>query len=851
MMLHPSLRSLASFTRRRYRLVFVIAALVVIASLVSSLRLRFDTDVLGLLPKNEPVVRDFRAGLEEFGSVDYLLVAVRLPEGVVVDPYESFVQILGERLAELDQLTEVEYKIGSLEELLEAFLPRALLFLAPDALEELAGVLTDEALERRAGEIRRLITTPKLLAQKDLVLLDPLGVSTIFLDHLESSRAGVSLDWQSGYFLSRDRGLMLVLAKPTGPPQDVDFSKELIAAVDEAVVASTEEWRRGFGDEPPPDPRVDLGGRHVIGVADAGLIQSDMISNAATSMLGVLILFLFAFRRFGLLLYAFVPLACGLVLTFAFAAWVFGTVSAATSGVAALLIGLGIDFVIVSYGRFVEERQRGYDLDEALALMSGSSGRAVVVGGVTSAATLYAFAVTDFTGLFQMGILTGTGVLVCMLSVLFLLPAMLAWADDRHQKRRSLPRLYLHGFGSARVIAFAIRKPKAVLVAGFAVTALAAWGLKDLRFEDSVKAMRPTGNPGVEVRDEVAERFGVGFDQMMLIVSDEELEEVLELAAQAEAGAQALVRDGVLQDVDSVASLLPPTASQTAALDWLEVERSDRLDPDRVERVFRAALQEEGVRETPFEKGLSLFRSALTRREPLTVAELERDSQGQKLMRRYLRQLDDGWKSVVYLYPPPMTWRREAPPEALALASNLGDAAILTGANVISRYMRERVLKDAVFAAILGFAVVAFLLFLDYRGVRATALSLGPLVVGIVWMLGAMGWLGLPMNFMNIFVSTMIIGIGVDYGVHMVHRHREFADKSAERRQGGLVETGKAITLAALSTIIGFGSLSQSHFPGLSSMGIVAILGAMSTCIVAISVLPAFLTLLDETTGRD
>ena len=63
----------------------------------------------------------------------------------------------------------------------------------------------------------------------------------------------------------------------------------------------------------------------------------------------------------------------------------------------------------------------------------------------------------------------------------------------------------------------------------------------------------------------------------------------------------------------------------------------------------------------------------------------------------------------------------------------------------------------------------------------------------------------------------------------------------------GLVETGKAITLAAMSTIIGFGSLSQSHFPGLSSMGKVAILGAMSTCIVAITVLPAFLTWMEST----
>jgi predicted RND superfamily exporter protein len=122
--------------------------------------------------------------------------------------------------------------------------------------------------------------------------------------------------------------------------------------------------------------------------------------------------------------------------------------------------------------------------------------------------------------------------------------------------------------------------------------------------------------------------------------------------------------------------------------------------------------------------------------------------------------------------------------------------------------------------------------------------------MGIVWMLGAMAVLKIPMNFMNIFVSTMIIGIGVDYGVHMIHRYREFARRAPGRVQAGLVETGKAITLAAMSTIVGFGSLSRSHYPGLSSMGVVAILGAVSTCLVAITVLPAFLALWDERQGR-
>jgi predicted RND superfamily exporter protein len=88
----------------------------------------------------------------------------------------------------------------------------------------------------------------------------------------------------------------------------------------------------------------------------------------------------------------------------------------------------------------------------------------------------------------------------------------------------------------------------------------------------------------------------------------------------------------------------------------------------------------------------------------------------------------------------------------------------------------------------------------------------------------------------------MIIGIGVDYGVHVLHRYLEVRDLPPEEFARGLQETGKAVVAAALSTIVGFGSITFSHYPGLQSTGKVAILGALSTSLVAITLLPAALS---------
>ncbi len=820
----------------------MVAAILLIVAGVFVSQLKFDTDVLALLPKNDPTVESFREALEAFGSVDYLLVVVRVPEGAMLEPYEAFVGELGDRLVDLEHFLEVEYKLGDLDEMVRTLLPTAPLFLDEAQLERLGERLDDDALRLRAKELRRLISTPQSLATKNLIKLDPLGFSHLFLDRLTEARSGLAVDWSSGYLLSRDHQMLLMLAKPVRPPQDVDFSREMVASLEAEVAALSAEWPE-FAGTGEPAPQVEVGGRYVIGLGDAELIKKDVIANVATSGIGVLVLFLFAFRRLGALGYAFVPLFFGLLLTFGFSAVAFGGLNSATSGTAALLIGLGIDFVIVSYGRFVEERERGGTLEQGLASMSGSSGRAVVVGAVTSAATFYAFGVTDFTGLYQMGFLTGTGILFCMVAVLLLLPAMLAWNEDHHTKRKRRPKLYLHGFGSSRLIRYAIAHPKMMLGAGFAITLAAGVAALGVRFEDSVSSMRPEGNPAVALREEVANRFGFGFDQMMFVIDGESFAETLDSVDRAAAGGRQLVADGVLTGVDSIGSLLPPLSRQKASLAWLEQRRASGLDADRMRTVFAEALAAEGLRLEPFAEGLELATQALSRQGPIDVGELEGSSQAAGLLGRYIQQGEDGWKSAVYLHPPPRIWRREPPPSAVELADELGPNVTLTGANVVSEVLRSQVLIDALVATALGFLLVTILLWIDFQRLWAALVSLVPLIMGILWMLGGMALLDIPMNFMNIFVTTMIIGIGVDYGIHMIHRYRECLDKPAESLHDGMVETGKAIVLAALSTTVGFGSLSRSSYPGLSSMGVVAILGAVSTCLVAITVLPAWLSL--------
>jgi len=844
------LERLALFARHRYRLVFAIFGTLVVLSGLLITRLSFDTDMLNLLPRNNPVVHSYIETLQDFGSQAFLLVAIEIPEGAAPDPYESLADDLAVRLAKVPELRNVQHRIGDPVELLQTFFPKSLLFLDARGRDRMAEKLRDSAIRERVSELRRQLATPQGMAIKQLAQYDPFGLADIFMGRLESSRGTLNVDWTSGYYLSRDHRLLLLLAEPLQPPQNLPFNERLAAHVDKAVAESVAHWSEISGPGGRPRPAVKVGGPHLTAVGDAGLIRTDMMVNIVTSALGVFVLFLFIFRRVGSLLYAFVPLLCGLVLTFGFASLAFGKLSSATSVVAALLIGLGIDFVIVSYGRYVEERRSGATLEQGLAAMCGGVGGAVMAGAITTAATFYAFTFTEFTGLRQMGLLTGTGILLCMVSVLFLLPSMLAWSEDHHAKRKTEPKLYLHSFGTNKLTGLCMHHPVAALLTGLALFALAASLAFGLRFDESMKTMRPVGNRGIEVAAEVGQHFGSGFDAMIVTLSGDSLEEVLELSDRAADGAKHLVEQGILYGFSGPTALIPPERQQKDALSWLARERTGDLDMTRIRATLAKSLAAEGLRAEPFEPGLKLLESAVSLTQPIGLADFAGNQQTKILIDRYVTKTNRGWRAAVYLYPPANRWRREAPPEALRMVERLGPHAQIAGVNLVNETVRAMVLRDAWIAGLLGVILVAIILWIDFRSLRSVLLAMTPLLVGITLMMGGMVVLDIQMNFINIFVTTMVIGIGVDYGIYILHRYYEDRNRPAAEFEEGLRETGKAVAAAAVSTIVGFGSIIFSHYPGLRSTGKVAILGAFFTSMVAVTLLPAFLSWLEARRRR-
>jgi predicted RND superfamily exporter protein len=827
--------ALARLCLRHSRQILIGAGLIALLATLGAMRLRFDPDILNLIPQNNRSVNDFRRVLRDLGTLDNHVIVLELPKGSDVHTYDSLIDGIAEGYSKSPRIQEVQYRIPNPLDFVELILPRAFLFLSPDQLDQVADKLSDKGIAESIERNRTLLQTPQSFALKQLIQYDPFNLAPIFLQKIGSIGGG-SFDASSGYILSKDHSILLILAKPKRPAQDVPFAKELLA--EGSLIES--RALRDFQKTAPagtPMPKISETGGYRIAVGDADLIRGDIVINVLGSFFGVLALFLYAFRRIASVFYAAIPMALGLLLTFGVAGAYYGQLSSASAGFAALLAGLGIDFITVIYGRYVDERNRGATMPHALITTIRMTMPGVVIAAVTTAATFYAFLATDFQGMTQLGMLTGTGILFFLACTALLLPALIV-ASERHDAKKA-PKLYLHSFGSGKLIDKSIANPRVTIWVWVIFIGLCGLSATRLSFSDNIQDLRAKGNIGVINQEKVTKTFGQSFEFMMYVVEGKSLDDVMSRTHRAAAELKPLVDDHTISSFQSIATFIPPRDQQLEIMRRIDARKSDQFNFDRIATTFRKELTNKGFKPEAYDSYMELFKQTLSPQEPITLASLD-DPRIAGLTSRFVKHTGDKWMSVTYVYPPGgRNWPREVPPKLMAIAERHPDD-VLAGINSVSSTLRHIVKADATRSTIIGFLLVIVIMAIAFRGPVATSLTFVPFLAGAAAMLGLMAAGNLQFNFMNIFVGLMIVGVGTDYAVYILQRYYE--DK--EHFATSVHETGKAVVMAGLTTIVGYGSFALSHYPGLRSIGYASFFGIFFSGLAAITLLPAILVLL-------
>src|SRR4029077_6690039 len=165
--------------------------------------------------------------------------------------------------------------------------------------------------------------------------------------------------------------------------------------------------------------------------------------------------------------------------------------------------------------------------------------------------------------------------------VMFLLPALIVFSE-RNESRR--PKLYLHSFGSGKLIDIAVAKPKVTIAAWVVFVIVCGLLATRVRFSDNIQDLRAKGNPGVVNQTKITQKFGQSFDFMMYVTEGKTLDEVLTKTYAAARDLDGLVRDHTIASYQSISSFLPPIEQQNAIIAELHRGSADRFNVARIRK---------------------------------------------------------------------------------------------------------------------------------------------------------------------------------------------------------------------------------------------------------------------------
>jgi len=631
---------------------------------------------------------------------------------------------------------------------------------------------------------------------------------------------------------------------------------------------------------------VALNYEEMVGVARGSLLA------IVGSLVAVGLILWVALGSWRLVVATLVTLLVGLVWTAAFAALAVGRLNVISVAFAVLFIGLGVDFGIHVCMHFAESVRKGAAVDAAIVQTVRSVGGSLALCALTTTIGFFVFIPTDYRAVGELGLIAGAGMPISLFCSLTLLPAFLSGTDpSRVAPPRSAPQWFTRA-----LTPLAIRHSGKVLIAAVVVGAAAALSLPWLRFDHNIARLRDPSTESVQTFDDLLTESDTSPWTMDAI--EPTLEDAQRIAARLESlpfveSAITLadyVPDHQQEKIEILADLsyiVPnpstlageppklPLANQITALRGLrEIMRTPWLQADnsgQAESARRARLQ------------LDRLLERLETLEPRagsdpTEADQFEDSLLGELPDQIFRlwnALDPGVVDLAML--PKQLSRRLLTDEGLARieilpSEDLGETAAIerfvdgvreqvpsaTGSAVtILEWARATVrsFQQALTAAIIAVTLVVWLM---WRRVGDVVLVMSPLLLAALLTCGCAAVFGIEFNFVNVVVLPLLLGIGVDSGIHLVHRHREIrspsgihpspqcAPQSSEALLG--TSTAHAVFFSALTTMASFGSLALSGHGGISSLGQLLLIGLTLTLVCNLVVLPALLHRFQPTT---
>jgi predicted RND superfamily exporter protein len=589
---------------------------------------------------------------------------------------------------------------------------------------------------------------------------------------------------------------------------------------------------------------------------------------------GLVIVILAIIYRSGLdMLFSLLALAFAIIWVYGFGAAMGYTFNPITTAVPILIVGLGIDYGIHITMRYREETKAGKDIKQSIVITIHSVGMALLLATLTTVIAFLSNLASPITLLAEFGVLSAIGIIGSFITMTTFVPACKQLLDTRRLKKRqklvengkekikernnSKKSIKIKGAGvailnrtmSSGALA-AERHPAAVVIVVILITLGAGWLTIQLdttfNFEDFLPEDLEISKDLEFMLNEFETPGGEAQEVDILVkgdISDPRLLNALHDTIENMADDDFIVMIEGKADVDSILSLMEDWATDGRAIDPFDNYNIS------FEQLYNSTMALDGAPRNDAEPSdikqlyMWLYNNPRSTKEVQGLLHRTSDNEfdGTVLRIPVVVDMDDN-AGIDQLHSDLKDDKR--PLEDIADKSVITAGPILT--KVIMDLLNESQLRSLIITIIVSLIVLTIVFWYKWRSLILGLITITPVIFCVIWTLGAMFLLDIPLNVMTITIASLTVGLGITYGIHITHRFLEDIERHDSidaACRSTVTHTGTALFGAAATTIAGFGLLVFALMPPIQQFGGITALTILFSFLSSVFILPTFLVL--------
>ncbi|HYT61588.1 MAG TPA: MMPL family transporter [Haliangiales bacterium] len=768
-------------------------------------RLRFDVEVLDLLPADVPAVQGLQIYQQNFANARELIITVRAPDA---EAAENAARALAMPLRHQTHLiSRVTWQPPWLEQPAQAAEFVAYLWFnqPPEVFGQLTNRLATNNVANVLDSAREQLATSLSPDEVGRLSYDPFG-----LLRLPENTAADAPAFGQGQeqFASADGTFRILFVQAQSTLSNYRECVRWLNAVKQIVDVAH-----------PPAERSRSGilfnytGRPAFVAEIAGGMEHDITGSVGCTVLVIVALFWWVHRRWRPLLWILALLALILGSTLALGGLFFGTLNVVSVGFAAILLGLAVDYGLVLYQESLGAPHRSArDLRRTLA-------PSIVWSAVTTAGAFLILNFGGLPGLAQLGSLVAIGIALAAVVMLnFFLPPLLR-SDASTLQRSNAPTLQ-RSFTPAATLLWT-----ATVLLLFATIALLSRGLPAV--ERTADSLRPRHSSAYAALEDIKRRMGRTQEPYWLLMAGRDESEVARRLDGVQPILQRAAANKLIDGFTLAAALWPRPEFQSANR---PIARQLAAERELLHAAARAGgFTGDALAAT--DNILSAWKQAAS--TPGVV--WPTNDMSRWILEKMAARTPTNFYALGLIYP---VAGSNSGPRSAGL-STLGaqlprDGVWLAGWEMLGSALLDVVEKDFRRVMLPMTALLVGSLWLAFGRFREVLLSLAALAFSLLCLLALMKLAGWSWNLLNLMALPLLLGSGVDYSIHMqLALRRHGGDITASRRT-----VGRALFLCAATTVTGFGSNVWSSNGGLVSLGQVCASGIAFAYLTSTFLLP-------------